>query len=492
MVPWRGLFCVFSPKRSMSGKTYKTKTITLPAEEDVESQFSMAESIETASKQLEDLRKPAALNPAAGLHSSAEITRMLLESISVKAKPVAEELVQTHPEIPELPPMPPMPPTTVNLQLLLHESASVMEDARLFYENFCQNVVQNLHVVMATKLKAMFVDAHVNLFINRKIGLPDTDMCQDMQTRMKESLRKPLNRAEQFTQRFDVPMYEAWLNSQINAAHNVLQQECKSQLRKAHQRESMHCLLVLSDQNNKHLLNKWSTFFDQFMDLVHRHVSDLVRASGVIVENFEKELASLQEVIHTLAISIPEPTQQFLSKVFAEEDHRFRVSVLNTVVPDMDSMMAQQPVITTSFGPTVLRTYLHQIHKTMNLSWPEELVVSLEPILVVFQDRFYTTMSSLLMLESKVKIGYITEYNTLNQSLMHANESIHEIRRDMTKSMATMIPSGATGAYTTLKGSWYQIMVLKGLLDRQSALLRMTDQMVALCRGAYVSERFRA
>lgn len=382
-------------------------------------------------------------------------------------------------------------PSTANIEILFNESSIVIEDLIGYYEKFIQKIVDCIHIVVLTKLKSIYLSAQLQLFLRKpektekieKIQIPS--ICEEFETRCHNILKVPFSRIYNFSQKFDLEIYEKYLEKEVSSLKDQLLRECS--------KDSLKCNIILNDQNNKKIIIRWDTFFKDVTKVVESKVTNLLQGYKKIFEDFQNILLKINETVQNLPFSIPEQTTEFsemLQLCLKEDSWKIRSDALLESIPEFESFIAPTAVITES-GPTSICSYLKQTNPKTNynrcgsIQWNTEMISVLQPILQSMKDQFLFSVQSLSMLESKTKCEYSTMYTVLNSSTVTFNKSVHAVRQDIIQSILKIIASSEK--FLNMNHKKFTIAILKSFSTNQTQLLKTVDHLTALCNEVFMT-----
>ena len=339
------------------------------------------------------------------------------------------------------------------------------------------------HIVVLTKLKGLYLNAQLQLFLTKteKIEIPH----EELETRCHTILKVPFSRIYHFSQKFDLEMYEKYLQKEVSSLKDQLLRDCS--------KDSLKCNLILNDQNNKKVIIRWHTFFKDVTTVAESKVNNLLQGYKKIVEDFQHILLKINETVQKLPFSIPEQTTEFsemLQLCLKEESWKISSDALLESIPDFESFIAPTAVITES-GPTVICSYLKQTNPKTNynrcgsIQWSTDMISALQPILQSMKDQFLASVQSLSMLESKTKCEYSTVYTVLNNSIVHFNKNVHSVRQDIIQSILKIIPSSEH--FLNMNHKKFTIAILNTFTTNQTQLLQTIDHLTELCNEVFMT-----
>lgn len=375
-------------------------------------------------------------------------------------------------------------PSTENIEILFNESSTVIDDLIGYYEKFIQKIVDCTHIAVLTKLKGFYLHAQLQLFLRKtekikKIEIPH----EELETRCHNILKVPFSRIYNFSQKFDLEMYEKHLDKEVSSLKDQLLRECS--------KDSLKCNIILNDQNNKKVIMRWNTFFKDVTNVVESKVTNLLQGYKKIFEDFQNILLKIIETVQNLPFSIPEQTTEFsemLQLCFKEDNWKIRSDALLESIPEFESFIAPTAVITES-GPTAICSYLKLSNPKTNynrcgsIQLNTEMISVLQPILQSMKDQFLVSVQSLSMLESKTKCEYSTMYTVLNNSTVTFNKNVHFVRQDIIQSILKIIAS--SDKFLNMNHKKFTIVILKTFITNQTQLLKTIDHLTALCNEVF-------
>jgi hypothetical protein len=408
------------------------------------------------------------------LMTAAEIGDQLRISLNIKKESTEVDIITETK----------LQPSNENLQTLLRDSSFVVDDLRSYYEKLMQRIVDCMHLTVITKLKGVYFEAQLRLFTHRGVEL---SLSKEFETRCNALLKVPFSRINTFSQKFDIAMYQKYVDKDVEHITDKLIRYCKKELDISKQ-NCFKCNFVLNEKNNQKIITTWKVFFQHLKVMLDSKVTHLVQGYKQICEDFYAVLLKIDDTVKKFPFSIQEQTNDFtnmLNTCLEEDDWKIHTAALSESIPEIESFILPTTGITHA-GPTIICSYLKKTNPAKNyircgsIEWDPELTSILEPILQFMKDQFSLTVKAILLLELKIKSEYSTVYNSMNGSILKLNKKVQFIRQDIIQSIQNCMPSSES--FMLINQQKFTLAILDIFTLNQIELLQTVDSIILNCK----------